>query len=296
MPPPTPALGDLFLLVYVLLSTTFPPPGSDLRFAGTPKLADTHSKKRIELGAVGLFLAGSFLCGLAGEFGPLPVLGDGMNQLIAFRAVQGLGGAGLFAMAFIVIADLFPPRERGTYQGFVGATFGIASVLGPVVGGFLTDHGGGLVPGIAGWRWVFYVNVPFGAVALWFILRRMPALEPRARGGGLDYLGAALLLAGLVPLVLGLQLDKQAHPWTAPETLALFAGSVLALALFAVRSLRVDSPVLDLRLFQVRGYRRNCAWRRCYNPCPSLPVSSFLYGSSPYVFQRRVPRLTSPAF
>ena len=114
------------------------------------KLADMYSRKTIELWAIGVFLLGSFLCGLAGEFGSLPLLGDGMNQLIAFRAIQGLGGAGLFAMAFIIIADLYPPAERGKYQGFVGAVFGIASVLGPVVGGFLADHGSGIIPGIAG--------------------------------------------------------------------------------------------------------------------------------------------------
>ena len=119
------------------------------------KLADMYSRKSIELVAIGLFLAGSFLCGLAGEFGTLPILGDGMTQLIIFRALQGLGGAGLFSLAFIIIADLYPPSVRGRYQGFVGATFGIASVVGPWVGGLLTDFGGNIIPGIEGWRWVF---------------------------------------------------------------------------------------------------------------------------------------------
>ena len=218
------------------------------------KLADTYSRKRIELWAIGLFLLGSALCGLAGEFGPLPLLGDGMNQLILFRALQGLGGAGLFAMAFIVIADLFPPAVRGKYQGFVGATFGIASVLGPLIGGFLTDHAGGLIPGVAGWRWVFYVNVPFGAMALWFIVRRMPPLVPPAKGGRIDFAAAALLVAGLVPLVLALQLDKQAVPWTAPLTLALFAGSAVALTLFSLRSIRSSDPILNFDLFRNRVF------------------------------------------
>src|SRR5262249_53977040 len=96
------------------------------------KLADMYSRRSVEIAAVSLFLIGSALCGLAGLAGTLPVLGDGMTQLIIFRGVQGLGAAGLFAMAFIVIADLFPPAERGRYQGFIGATFGIASVLGPL--------------------------------------------------------------------------------------------------------------------------------------------------------------------
>ena len=115
------------------------------------KLADMYSRRKIEVTAVLVFLTGSMLCGLAGEFGPLPLLGDGMNQLVFFRAIQGFGGAGLFAMAFIIIADLFPPAERGRYQGFTGAVFGTSSVLGPLLGSFLTDRGTGLLPGVAGW-------------------------------------------------------------------------------------------------------------------------------------------------
>ncbi|UOQ71332.1 MFS transporter [Hymenobacter cellulosilyticus] len=145
------------------------------------KLADMYSRRNIEVTAILIFLTGSALCGLAGEFGTLPLLGDGMSQLIIFRALQGLGGAGLLAMAFIIIADLFSPAERGKYQGFVGATFGTASVLGPFLGGLLTDHGSGLLPGIAGWRLVFYVNLPLGLLALWFILSRMPRLKPGVR-------------------------------------------------------------------------------------------------------------------
>ena len=201
------------------------------------KLADIASRRTIEMWAILLFLGGSMLCGLAGEFGTLPVLGDGMSQLILARAIQGIGGAGLFAMAFIVIADLFPPRERGKYQGFVGATWGIASVLGPLVGGLLADHGDALVPGIEGWRWVFYVNLPFGALALWFVLRRMPPLMPPSRGR-LDVPAAVLLLAGLVPFVLALQLDRRAFPWTGPATLGLFAASAVSLALFTWRTRR----------------------------------------------------------
>lgn len=219
------------------------------------KLADLYSRKAIELVAVGVFLLGSALCGLAGEFGTLPLLGDGMSQLIIFRAVQGLGGAGLFAMAFIIIADLYPPNVRGKYQGFVGAVFGVASVLGPVIGGFLTDYGSNLIPGVAGWRWVFYVNVPFGALALWFIITRMPSLKPQGGGGRLDLVSAFLLVGGLVPFVLALQLDKTLYPWGSPTTLALFAGAALALLLFVVRSLRSPNPILDLGLFENRVFR-----------------------------------------
>lgn len=219
------------------------------------KLADMYSRKTISLGAVAVFLTGSFLCGLAGEFGPLPLLGDGMNQLIVFRAIQGMGAAGLFSLAFIVIADLFPPAERGRYQGIVSATFGIASILGPLLGGFLTDNATGIIPGVAGWRWVFYVNVPFGALAVWFIATRMPPLLPRGERGRLDLPAAVLLLAGLVPLVTVLQLDRAEHPWTSPLTIGILAWSVAMLALFVWRSLKSPNPILDLTLFRNKVFR-----------------------------------------
>jgi EmrB/QacA subfamily drug resistance transporter len=232
------------------------------------KLADTYSRKRVEIGAVVLFLSGSMLCGLSGELGDLPVLGDGMNQLIYFRAIQGAGGAGLIAMTFIVIADLFPPAERGRYQGLVGGTWGIASVLGPLIGGLLTDHAGGVVPGVAGWRWVFYVNVPVGAVALWFLLRRMPRLDPPGQHGRPDLLSAALLLGGLTPLILSLQVDKRRFPWvpgkgpgavTAWEswlTPGLFVLGAVVLWGFVARSRRAKSPIVDLGLFGNTVFRR----------------------------------------
>lgn len=228
------------------------------------KLADTYSRKRITLWAVVLFLLGSVLCGFAGELGPLPVLGDGMTQLIVFRGVQGLGGGGIFAMTFIVIADLFTPAERGRYQGYVGAVFGLASVLGPLVGGLLTDHAGGIVPGVEGWRWVFFVNVPFGGVALWLILRRMPALQPLGERVRPDFIGGLLLMVGLVPLILSIQLDKRIYPWlpasTASEwtswvTPGLFVVGLIGLAAFLLRSRVSASPILDLRLFRNRVFR-----------------------------------------
>jgi EmrB/QacA subfamily drug resistance transporter len=233
------------------------------------KLADTYPRKFVTLGAIGLFLFGSVLCGLAGEFGDLPLLGNGMTQLVIFRGIQGVGGGGLFAMTFIVIADLFTPAERGKYQGFVGAVFGVASVLGPLIGGLLTDHAGGWIPGIEGWRWVFYVNVPIGGVAVWFITRRMPRLEPHASQARPDLLGAALLLGGLLPLILSLQIDKRAYPWLpglspgADPTVfaswltpALFLGGCVLLALFIMRSRTSLGPILDLRLFRDPVFRR----------------------------------------
>ncbi|QNE39755.1 MFS transporter [Hymenobacter sp. NBH84] len=219
------------------------------------KLADMYPRRTLEITVVIIFLIGSVLCGLAGEFGPLPLLGDGMNQLVIFRGIQGLGGAGLFALAFIIIADLFPPAERGKYQGYTGAVFGTSSVLGPFLGGLLTDHGTGWIPGVAGWRLVFYVNLPLGALALWFILTYMPKLAPQETGKRLDYLAALLLLTGLVPLVIALQLNKATYGWTSPLTLGLLVGAVVSLTLFVLRSLRSDNPILAFSLFENPVFR-----------------------------------------
>ena len=232
------------------------------------KLADTYSRKMVTLGAIGLFLTGSVLSGLAGMFGPLPLLGDGMTQLVLFRGLQGTGGGGLFAMTFIVIADLYTPAERGKYQGFVGAVFGVASVLGPLIGGLLTDHAGGWIPGVAGWRWVFLVNVPLGGLALWFIIRKMPRLDPKEVQASPDIMGALLLLGGMLPLILSLQLDKRAYPWLpglgqgAPVgdlaswvTLLLFGTGVAVLTLFVRRSKTATGPILDFRLFDEPVFR-----------------------------------------
>lgn len=218
------------------------------------KLADMFSRKRIVLFAMATFLLGSLLSGVAGEFGTLPLLGDGMSQLIVFRAVQGLGGAGLFSLAFIVIADLFSPRERGKFQGLVGATFGVASVLGPWIGGLLTDYGGALIPGVEGWRWVFYVNVPVGGVALWFVATRMPPLRPKDAAGRLDVPSALFLVGALVPFVLALQLDRAVYPWGGAVTLGAFAVAAAFAVAFVLRSLASASPVLEVRLFANRVF------------------------------------------
>lgn len=219
------------------------------------KLADTYSRRTVEVTAISIFLTGSVLCGLAGEFGSLPLIGDGMNQLILFRGIQGLGGAGLFALAFIIIADLFPPAERGKYQGFTGAVFATSSVLGPFIGGLLTDHGTDLLPGIAGWRLVFYVNLPLGALALWFITTQMPPLRPSAERRALDYPAALLLVSGLMPLVVALQLNKTIYGWASPLTLTLLVVAGTLLTMFVRRSVRSDNPILDFCLFENPVFR-----------------------------------------
>ena len=246
--------------VYLLVSTLLVP------LYG--KLADLMNRKTLELVSVGIFLFGSMLCGLSGEWGSLPVLGDGMSQLIVFRGIQGLGGAGLFAMALIIISNLFPPRDRGKVGGLFGAIFGLSSVLGPLIGGFLTDNAGAWLPPIEGWRWVFYVNLPLGAVALIFLATRMPSLRPSAKGSRLDAVSTGLMVLGFFPLVLALQLDKSQHPWTSAEILSLLGGGVLMLFLWVMHSLKLSrNPILDLRLFR--------------NPVFTMGVlSSFLFGAA----------------
>ena len=215
------------------------------------KLGDLFGRKIILIWGVSIFIAGSALCGLAGEFGDLPLLGGGMTQLIVFRGLQGIGGGALFTSAFAVIADLYPPRERGKMSGYFGSVFGIASIVGPVIGGFFTEHGTVHLSGltIAGWRWVFYVNLPLSALALFMIATRTPGLKA-GRGGKVDVLGAILVVTGFVPLLLALSWGGHLYAWTSPQVIGMFATTVVSLGLFALVELRVTEPLLPLDLFK----------------------------------------------
>jgi EmrB/QacA subfamily drug resistance transporter len=186
-----------------------------------------------------VFLAGSFLCGVARS----------TMALIVFRAVQGLGSAALFTAALAVVADLFPPRERGKYQGLFGGVFGLSSVVGPLVGGFITDH--------LGWHWVFFVNLPVGAVALALVFLRMPRLRPQGGGGALDLTGALALALAVVPLLLALSLgrsDDGPWAWGSWRVLGLLALAAVATGLFLWLETRSKAPLLDLRLFRLRAF------------------------------------------
>ncbi len=217
------------------------------------KLSDMYGRKPILTFGVSLFLVGSMLCGLAGEFGTLPLLGNGMTQLIIFRGIQGLGGAALFSSAFAIIADIFPPAERGRYQGLFGGVFGLASVLGPIIGGFFTDHGTATLFGyvVAGWRWVFYVNVPLGLIALYLIATQMPLLGSGSGRGKIDFLGAALILTTFIPLLLGLTWGGSTYPWDSATIIGLFAGSLASLIAFIMTETRVSNPILPLEMFRI---------------------------------------------
>src|SRR3954467_3891942 len=161
------------------------------------KLGDQFGRKIVLQIALVIFLIGSVLCGLA----------QNMTQLIAFRAVQGLGGGGLLVSAQAAIGDVVPPRERGKYSGFFGAVFGVSSILGPLVGGFFTTH--------LDWRWIFYVNLPLGLLALGVLAVALPGKSERV-AHRVDWLGAALLAAGLSSIVLLTTLGGTSYAWDSP--------------------------------------------------------------------------------
>src|SRR2546430_6975239 len=171
------------------------------------KLSDLFGRRPILLFAVSVFLIGSLLSGLSQE----------MWQFVAFRAVQGLGAGALFPVALAVIGDMFDASERGKYQGLVGAVFGLSSVIGPAIGGVITDT--------VGWHWVFFVNLPLGAVVFAVVWRVMPTFRPAEARPKIDYLGASVLAAALVPFLVGLT-NKQNGNWSDPAV-----GGLIALGL-----------------------------------------------------------------
>jgi len=219
------------------------------------KLNDIYGRKHVLVTGVLIFMFGSMLCGLAGEFGDLPLLGGGMTQLIVFRALQGIGGGALFTSAFAIIADLYPPRERAKFAGMFGAVFGLTSILGPVIGGFFTDLGTAHIGGleVAGWRWIFYVNLPISLLALFMIIAKMPQLLHRAPGK-IDFAGAALIVVTFVPLLLALSWGGREYAWGSPLILALLALTAGGLVAFLLVERVVSNPILALDLFKNRTF------------------------------------------
>ena len=219
------------------------------------KLNDIYGRKSVLVFGISVFILGSALCGMAGEFGRLPLLGGGMTQLIVFRAIQGLGGAALFTTAFAIIADLFGPRERAKFGGLFGSMFGLAAVIGPVLGGFFTDLGTTYLFGvpIAGWRWCFYVNLPVGALSLFMILSKMPPLIHRDPGK-IDVAGALLIVVTFVPLLLALGWGGRDYAWGSPLILSLLGVSAVGLVAFILTEMAVSNPILSLNLFRNRVF------------------------------------------
>ncbi|MEW6422685.1 MAG: MDR family MFS transporter, partial [Deinococcota bacterium] len=206
------------------------------------KLSDLYGRKPILMIGIGIFLLGSALCGLSGEPFLGNLFGSGMMQLVVFRGLQGIGAAALGSVAFAIVADLFEPVDRPRYQGLFGAVFGLSSVIGPLLGGFLTDN--------LSWRWVFYVNLPLGLIALAFIASKMPRLASGLQAK-VDWLGAFLIILFAVPLLLALTWGADnTYAWTSATILGLFGLSAAALVAFLVVESRHPSPILPLTLFR----------------------------------------------
>src|SRR5680860_1367160 len=198
------------------------------------KLSDLYGRKIFFMFGMVVFTVGSILSGGAGT----------MTQLIIFRGIQGIGAGALMPVALAVIGDLFPPGERGKVQGLMGTVFGISSVVGPSLGGYITDN--------LNWRWVFYVNIPVGIAALVVVGLTMPRGSTNRQGRRVDYAGAATLVASMVPLLLGLSLAGGDHPWLSPSILGLFGVSAVMLALFVLVESRAAEPLLPINLFRNR--------------------------------------------
>ncbi len=219
------------------------------------KLGDLYGRKIVLQTAVVVFLIGSALCGFA----------TSMTQLIIFRAVQGFGGGGLMVTTQAVVGDIIPARDRGRYQGIFGAVFGVASIAGPLLGGYFTTH--------LSWRWIFFVNLPLGIAALVVLAITLPARSER-RSHAIDYAGAALLAVLLSALTLVSDLGGSHYAWSSSLILGLVAASLVSLAMFVVVERSAKEPILPPRLFVDRSFIATA--------CVSFIVGFSLFGSVTY--------------
>ncbi|HKV32388.1 MAG TPA: DHA2 family efflux MFS transporter permease subunit [Candidatus Dormibacteraeota bacterium] len=195
------------------------------------KLGDLFGRKPFLLAGMIGFVAASALCGQS----------HSMLELVTFRTIQGIFGGMLFATVFAVIGDLFPPSQRARLAGLFGAVFGLSSIVGPTAGGYITDSWG--------WRWVFYVNLPVGIIAVLLVIATMPYVRSSASLRDIDFLGAGMLIAGLVPLMVALSITRD-HGWTSPEVLGLLGVAAVLLIAFFVVETRTDHPIVPFGLFK----------------------------------------------
>lgn len=202
--------------------------------AATPlygKISDLYGRRPVYIFAIVVFVVGSMLAGLS----------QSMWQLVATRAMQGLGAGGLMALTFAIIGDIIPPRERGRYQGYFGGVWGLASVAGPLLGGFFTEH--------LSWRWIFYINVPLGVVAL-LVVNAVLHVPFQRREHSIDYLGAGLIVGGVSSLLLALVWGGQQYAWGSAAIVGLLVAAAVLLTAFVFWEGRATEPILPLRLFR----------------------------------------------
>ena len=208
--------------------------------ASTPlygKISDLYGRRIVFQFAIVTFLIGSFLAGFS----------HNMTELIAFRAIQGLGAGGLMALTFVIIGDIVPPRERGRYQGYFGAVWGLSSVAGPLLGGFFSDHA--TILGITGWRWIFYINLPFGiaALAITSAVLHIPKIK---REHKIDYFGALLLVASVTLTLLAVSIYGPQDGWTEKSTLTYLGSGILLAVIFLKWETTQVEPIIPMSLFK----------------------------------------------
>jgi EmrB/QacA subfamily drug resistance transporter len=199
------------------------------------KLGDLFGRKPFILAGMAGFMAMSWLCGLS----------QNMTELIIFRGAQGLFGGVLFASVFTVLADIFTPQTRARMQGVFGGVFGLASIIGPTAGGFITDNWG--------WRWVFYVNLPVGVLGIALLFAFLPFVRTKATWGHIDFVGAGLLAAGLTPILIALS-STTTYGWESWQTLVPLIGGLIVLVAFVLYEMRADEPIVPIYLFRNRAY------------------------------------------
>ena len=198
------------------------------------RLTDIHGRKIFYVAGIIVFLIGSVLAGMS----------QTMDQLIAFRAVQGLGGGVIMVNSFTAIADLFPPETRGKYQGFVGVVFGMSSVIGPTLGGFITDN--------LSWNWVFLVNIPIGVPVLILIALLFPSIRPEVENRKHDYPGMVTLVLAVVPVLLALSWGGVQYGWLSPQVVGLLVFGLVMTAVFVTIESRTESPIMPLEIYRNR--------------------------------------------